>query len=185
MATIRREAFTRLLATLPRGRLLDLACGHGAFSVAARELGWEVTAVDARTARMPGTEGIEWVQADVRDFPVEGYDCIAVLGLLYHLELPAQIDLLRRCAPTPTLLDTHVARQPEVRQEGYEGIYFDELAGRTQAEWRHSGTASWGNEKSFWATEESLNRLLHDCGFRFVWTLTPWYMNDRTFWLCL
>lgn len=185
MATVRLEIFTTLLSTLARGKLLDLACGHGAFSLVAHELGWDVTAVDVRTARMPPMEGIRWVEADVRDFPVSGYDCIALLGLLYHLELPAQQDLLRRCSGTPTIIDTHVALHAEIEEDGYEGRHFDELAGRSEKEWKHSGTASWGNRQSFWPTEESLVRMLHDCGFRRVWTLTPWYMDDRTFWFCL
>lgn len=147
--------------------------------------GWDVTGVDVRSKRMPDTDGVQWVESDVRDFDVSGYDCISNLGLLYHLELSAQLDLLRRCAGTPMILDTHATRSVDAHESGYEGTYFDELAGRSEAEWQHSGTASWGNRASFWPTEESLHRMLTDCGFRHIWTLTPWYLSDRTFWFCI
>lgn len=181
----RVEIFKALLKPLRQGRLLDLATGHGTFALAAHEMGWDITAVDVRTNRMPSVPGIKWVEADVRDLDPSGYDCVANLGLLYHLELSAQLDLLKRCAGTAMILDTHVSLTPEVMEEGYEGSYFDELAGRTENEWRNSGTASWGNTSSFWATEASLERMLHDCGYGFVYTLRPWYLPDRTFWLCL
>jgi hypothetical protein len=58
---------------------------------------------------MPMTDGIEWVEADVRGYDPSGFDCIALLGLLYHLELDAQLALLRKCAGTPIIVDTHHA----------------------------------------------------------------------------
>lgn len=182
----RLDIFRRLLSTLPTGHLLDLAAGHGKFSLLAHELGWKVTAVDARTKRFPMTPGIEWVESDVREFPVdERYTCISVLGLLYHLELDAQLDLLRRCAGTPTIVDTHVSLAPDRVEQGYEGHVFDELGERTPKEHRWSGTASWRNYESFWATEESLLRMFRDAGFADVWVLEPRYQEDRTFYLCL
>lgn len=182
----RIDTFTRLLSTMPTGHLLDLAAGHGKFSVAAHKLGWKVTAVDARTKRFPMTRGIEWIESDVREFPIDDrYTCISVLGLLYHLELPDQLDLMRRCAGTPTIVDTHVSLAPDRVIDGYEGHIFDELAGRTPKQHRWSGTASWRNYESFWATEESLLKMFRDCGFDDVWALTPRYSPDRTFYLCL
>lgn len=175
---VRLEIFRELLATMRPGHLLDLATGHGKFALLARDLGWEVTAVDARTDRMPGEPGIRWVRADVREFDIgEDYDCIAVLGLLYHLELPDQLDLLRRCAGTPTILDTHVALRAEVTVDGYQGRLFDEDL--------REATAAVGNPTSFWPTAGSLVRMLHECGHTSVYRRTPAYLPDRTFWLCL
>lgn len=183
----RLEIWTGLLRPLEPGHLVDLATGHGAFAMAAKELGWQVTAVDAREKRMPHTEGIEWIQADVRDFPVDGYDCIGILGLAYHLEFEAQMDLFRRCAGTPTIIDTHVALEPDVEIDGYRGWWFDERGrdNRTEQEVRQSGTASWGNLESFWADHDSLIRMLRDSGFHSVWELTPWYEEGRTFFFCV
>lgn len=174
---VRLEIFQSVLRTLSPGKLLDLGCGHGKFSMLARDLGWDVTGVDARTERMPQASGIEWVQQDVRTFQVDGYDCIAVLGLLYHLEVDDQIDLLRRCSGTTTLIDTHVSLRATHKERGYDGhSFYEEL---------EAATASWGNQYSFWPTEESLLRMIHDVGFRFTWRLSPPYRDDRTFYLAL
>lgn len=184
---LRPTIFASLLRLMPPGRMLDVACGHGVFSLMAADLGWEVTAVDVRTGRMQMTEGITWVESDVRDFPIAAgdYDCIAVLGLLYHLELDDQMDLLRRCASTPTILDTHVALEPDTEVDGYRGIHFDEVAGRTDEEFDNSPTASWKNRTSFWADEPSLLRQLSDAGFGSVHKHVPSYEDDRAFYLCL
>ena len=178
--------FRDMLGILPTGRLLDLACGHGKFSLAARDLGWEVTAVDVRTDRMPEESGIEWVQSDVRDFEIEQdkYDCISVLGLLYHLELEDQLRLLRSCAGTPTIVDTHVTRMTDYEKSGYLGTLFEEAPWATPEQRAEIATASWGNETSFWPTEESLMRMFHDSGFAQVFRLIPSGEKGRVFYLC-
>jgi len=185
----RMDIFRSLLASLKPGRLLDLGCGVGNFSRMAREMGWEITAVDARVERFPSeaTPGIEWVESDARDFRFgpNDYDCVCVLGLLYHLELPAQLDLLRRCASTFTLLDTHTALKTQVTEQGYEGRYFEEVPGaKTDQERRAALGSSWGNELSFWPTERSLMKMLEEVGFSLVAPVQPAYLPDRTFYLC-
>jgi SAM-dependent methyltransferase len=172
----REEVFRIILAPLSPGRLVDLGAGHGGFARIAHERGWAVTAVDARTERMPMTPGIEWIHADVRDFPLDGFECICMLGLLYHLELADQLGLLRRAAGTLTIIDTHVALEATHEEGGYPG--------RTFQEDLEAPTASWGNPTSFWPTEDSLVRILHDCGFTAAFKLVPPYREDRTFWVC-
>lgn len=171
----RLRIFRSILAALPAGRLADLGTGHGKFALAAAELGWRVTGVDARTARMPRHEGVAWVEADVRELDLAGYDCIAILGLLYHLEVDDQLDLLRRAAGTLTIVDTHVALQATHRERGYEG--------RTFGEQLDAPTASWGNRSSFWPVEPSLVAQFHDAGFECVFKHVPEYRPDRTFWV--
>jgi hypothetical protein len=166
------------------GRLLDLGAGHGRFSLIGQELGWDVTAVDVRTVRMPMVEGIRWIEGDVRTFDVAGYDCIALLGVLYHLGLADQRDLLARCAPTPTILDTHHSLAPVITVDGYEGHIYRE-PGSTLEELAQVATASFGNPESFWATREALGRMLHEAGFKTVLALEPPYLPDRTFYLCI
>lgn len=182
MPDVRIEIFRELLGQLGHGRpgrYLDLATGHGRFALTARAHGWEVTAVDVRTQRWPDEPGIRWIRSDVRDFDIEpGYDCIGLLGLLYHLELDDQLDLLRRCAPSPLILDTHIATAPAVEIDGYAGKLFQE--GDLSAP-----TASWGNATSFWPTRESLHAMLYSAGYTSVYERTPAYQPDRTFWLCL
>ena len=172
----RLDIFRSILAPLRPGRLVDLGAGHGKFSILASRLGWDVTAVDARTTRTPDAPGIEWVQADVRDFPLEGYDCVSILGLLYHLEVDDQLDLLRRAAGTLTIVDTHHALATTHTERGYRG--------RTFSEQLDAATAGWGNPTSFWPTEESLVRQFHDAGFERVFKYVPQYLPDRTFWIC-
>jgi len=168
----RLRIFRDLLAPLPPGRFADIACGHGKFALIARELGWEVTAIDVRTERMPFTPGIEWVQQDVRDFDPQGFDCIGLLGIVYHLEVEAQIALFRKLAGKLTIIDTHVSPRRMRKLAGYRGRTFRE---------KDAPTASFRNKKSFWATESELVRMLLDCGCRDVYVRKPWYRADRTF----
>jgi SAM-dependent methyltransferase len=190
--------FRALLAPLRPGRMLDLGAGKGNFSLTAAELGWQVTAVDARTVRWPDAEtesdssraarirSIRWIQTDVRTFPIApgAYDLICVLGLLHHLELADQIELIRRCAGTLLLLDTRIAPAIVERQGGYEGMAIKEH-GDTVAERELVPTAAWGNATSFRHTEESLLRLLRDGGYAQVMPMRPPHRRDYTFYLCL
>jgi hypothetical protein len=181
----RLATFRDILRPMRPGRLLDLGTGHGAFALIAHDLGWSVTAVDVRTERMPMTEGIEWVQSDVRTFEMSGFDCIAILGLLYHLEYEDVRDLLARCAGTPTILDTHVALRVDDVRNGYEGRRFEEIADYSPERLTQTSTASWGNRASWWPTRLALIRLLRDVGYRTILVLDPPTREDRTFFLCL
>ena len=182
---LRVGVFQDLLALFPPGRLLDLGCGTGLFSVAAMEMGWKATAVDARSERMLMTPGIDWVQHDVRTYDVSGFDVIALIGLLYHLELSDQLDLLRRCSNTVTILDTHHSNRPTITESGYAGHTFHELPEEQADQLAATPTAAWGNLTAFWATQPDLGRMLHDAGFGRVLALIPPNLPDRTFYLCL
>ena len=135
---------------------------------------------------MPKASGIEWVQSDVREFEIDrdSYDCISVLGLLYHLSLGDQLSLLRECAGTPTIVDTHVTRRTDYEESGYRGTLFNEVPHASPEEHDDIATASWKNRTSFWPTEESLLRMFHDSGFPQVFQLAPPYQTGRTFYIC-
>lgn len=192
------NVFRSLLGPLKPGRMLDLGAGKGNFSISAAQLGWQVTAVDARTVRWPDGDAepdpeiatlirsIQWVQADVREFPIEeeAYDLICILGLLHHLEVPDQIDLLHRCAGTLLLIDTRIAPAAIDREGPYEGMAVREH-GEDREERDQIPTASWGNPTSFRHTEESLVRLIRECGFPQVLMTRPPHRRDYTFYLCL
>jgi len=179
----RLEIFGQLLGLFTPGRLVDLGAGHGLFSIAAARAGWEVVAVDARTERNTPAPGVKWVESDVRDFPLAGFDLVACLGLFYHLTVEDQIDLLRRGRGTPMIVDTHLANgrpshplSDQVKLHGYVGRLFTEDPGYT---------SSWGNSQSFWPTPDSFSHMLEDAGFRVIAAIEPWYMSDRTFFLVL
>ncbi|CAN5764939.1 hypothetical protein BH24ACT15_BH24ACT15_27100 [soil metagenome] len=179
----RKNAFDQLLGLFPVGACVDLGAGHGAFSRQAAEKGWQVTAVDARSERMPDDPRITWTQADIRDVDMAPFDVVACLGLFDHLTLDDQLDLIRRCAGKPMIIDTHIdtggsTHSLSDRREvgGYEGRMYNE-PGKT--------TSSWKNPQSFWPTLPSFHRMLDDNGFGTVLTLEPWYLPDRTFFLAL
>ena len=194
----KHRIFRTLLPSLKPGKMLDLGSGRGNFSLVAARLGWEVTAVDVRTARTPDPEAekdperaklirsVKWIQADVREFPIRSgeYDLICILGLLHHLEVDAQIKLLRRCSGTLTLLDTRIAPEIIDTEGPYEGAYKREH-GETREERDRVPTASWGNEVSFRHTEESLLRLVQDCGYSKLMAMRPPHRRNYTFYLCL
>lgn len=122
------DALRSLLESLEGGRFLDLGCGGGERAVAARDLGWDVTAVDESLELMPAEAGIDWVEADPRAFEAVGYECVCVAGLLHRLEPDGQRELLRRCAGTPTIVES---REGDLDEGGFphgSGVGF--LVGR-------------------------------------------------------
>ena len=166
----------------PQSRtLVDLGAGHCKFSVWATKLGFEVTAVDGRTVRLPEDLGaIRFVEADVRSYDPRGHGVVAILGLLYHLELADQESLLRRCCyGAPVIVETQV-HVPEmvatdrkdwhelVERDGYCGVDFPE---------GDNPMASIGNKTSFWHTEASMLRLFERAGYGEVILVDPVFMS--------
>jgi SAM-dependent methyltransferase len=194
----RLQVFLSLVSPLKPGRMLDLGAGPGTFSLAATRLGWKATAVDARTMRTPDHDreedperaklirAVNWVEADIREFPIRKgeYDLICVFGLMHHLELEDQIKLLSRCSDTYTLLTVRVAPKALDEEGGYEGMYRREK-GETREERDQIPVASWGNEVAFIHTEQSLLRLMLDCGYAKAMAMRPPHKPDYTFYLCL
>jgi hypothetical protein len=184
---LRMGQFVTALSRFPVGQLVDLGAGHGIFSRIAADLGWQVTAVDARDMRFPDDARVRWVIADVRDFDAyDGVTVVACLGLWYHLTLADQLALIAKIAPRPLILDTHVAREnladhpvhPTklsgfVSEGGYTGRLYSESGKATQA------TASWGNTSSFWPTAAGLERQLTEAGYDLVERLLPAVAPDR------
>lgn len=157
--------------------LVDLGAGHCKFSVWATKLGYAVTAVDGRTERLPDDLGsIRFVQADMRDYDPRGHGVVAMLGLLYHLELGDQESLLRRCCyGAPVIVETQVhvpdmvADTPQdwhrlIERDGYQGVDFPE---------GDNPMASIGNPTSFWHSEDSMITLFERTGYAAVTVIDP------------
>lgn len=185
VSAVRVKTFQALVKTLPPKleTLLDLGAGACIFAQHARNAGYRVTAVDARTDRVPNEfemRGITFVEADVRKFDVGGFDVIANLGLLHHLTLADQEDLLRRCAHATVILETQVhiddlvpaAARPwaekRVREGDYEGVLYPETP---------NGVGAIDHETSFWHTEPSLLRMFRNCGYAKVTSIEPLYVE--------
>jgi 2-polyprenyl-3-methyl-5-hydroxy-6-metoxy-1,4-benzoquinol methylase len=194
----RRQIFRSLVSPLKPGKMLDLGAGAGNFSLPAAQMGWDVTAVDARNMRTPTPEkkanskqaelvrSVRWVESDIREFPIKRgeYDLICILGLMHHLEIEDQLKLLKQCSDTLTLLDVRIAPEIVVSEGPYEGLYFHER-GESQEQRERLPQASWGNAVSFHHTEESLIRLVRDCGYANVMPMRPPHERNYTFYLCL
>lgn len=157
--------------------LVDLGAGHCKFSIWAAKCGFEVTAVDGRTCRVPKDLGpIRFVQSDVRDFHPGEYGVVAILGLLYHLDIPDQESLLRRCGHgAPVIVETQVhipemvAHDPKdwhepIKRDGYCGVNFPE---------RDNPMAAIGNETSFCHTEHFILLLFERAGYSRVTVIDP------------
>ncbi len=109
---------------------------------------------------------------------------MCILGLLHHLEVPDQVSLLKRCSTMQTLLDTRIARALTDIEGPYEGMRIREH-GDTKEERDDAPQASCGNLLSFQHTEESLLRLVLDCGYIKMMQIRPPHRPDYTFYLCL
>jgi len=79
-------------------RLLDFACGDGAYSILSSKMGFEVTGIDIsdvsinnanEMALQEDIKNIRFLVADCEatEFPDEYFDVILVAGVLHHLDL--------------------------------------------------------------------------------------------------
>lgn len=80
----------RLLPAKPRGRLLDVGCGHGEFIAYARRFGWIVEGVDLlRWGNSPELT-IHVGDLVAMDLPEGSYDVITAWALLEHVRQPSR-----------------------------------------------------------------------------------------------
>lgn len=186
-----------ILAPLTPGRLLDVGAGKGNVSLTAAGLGWQVTAVNADTLRLPERDeaadpdlnvlldSITFVQADVRQLNIgqDAYDLISITGL-HELDVPDQVALVRKCAGTPLLIDARIASEQIDVFGDYRGMLSQDHS--EAREERDGGEdASSRNASAFVHTEESLVRLLRDCGYPIVLQARPPYRQEYTFYFAL
>jgi SAM-dependent methyltransferase len=201
---LRLKAILRVLdmlfgANLGGVRVADLGCLEGGFSLALAQRGAEVLGVEARHRNIEkatvlkdhfGLRNLKFQTADVKEFAPDAggqFDAVLALGILYHLDQPAQ--WLRRVAAATRrvlILDTHFAPaedadlsllDPRLRVLGpietqdaegclVKGRWYREFAEDTDPEdqlW-----ASYSNSSSFWLTKESLIASLSRAGFPLV-----------------
>ncbi len=157
----------------PRGRILDLGCGHGLFSalmaVAAPQrsiLGIDpspakIAAASRLAGKMPN---VRFLQGTIDDCGESGLDAITIVDVLYLLPVPEKLRILRRCrellAPQGRLIlktnDTHPVWK-------YRWAWFQEVA------MTGLGLTMGGHGLHFLGCRET-ERLLREAGFRDVGT---------------
>ncbi len=184
---------------VPELRIADLGSLEGGFALAFAQRGARVLGLEARKANFEklallcdhfDLPGLQFELGDVKDFTAERFgvfDAVLALGILYHLDSPAQ--WLRQASNATSkviVIDTHFApgddasmRQIDprisnlseietvtVQGASYRGRWFKEYEPNTSPEdqlW-----ASYSNWRSFWLTKESLFRAVRDAGFQLV-----------------
>lgn len=118
---------SRVLAAVPpRGRVLDVGCGHGLFANAAalgsperQVLGVDPSGAKISVARSSSTglPNVRYVQGIVQDIEERDFDAISILDVLYLLPIEEKLAVLRACreriAPDGVLiLKTNDTRPP-------------------------------------------------------------------------
>lgn len=148
-------------------RVLDLACRTGAFCEALALAGMDVVGIEGRQENLdeaPKLSSITYELADIRTLSQERhgtFDVTLCLGLLYHLDAQAALDLLRAVADVTSefaILDTHTSiNQNIVEIEGEK--FFGHAYSEPDGPW-----SSIGNKTSWWFTDESLRHLVSIAG---------------------
>jgi SAM-dependent methyltransferase len=166
-------------------RVLDLGCGEAGLGIEFARHGARVLCVDGReeslekgrfVQRTLGLTTLEFRCDDVRNLSESAYgrfDAVLCVGLLYHLNEPDALDLLRLIASVcdrVAVVHTHISlganRSVRWRDHEYHGRrVLEHLPGddKEAALW-----ASLQNDFSFWLTRASLLNALMDVGFTTV-----------------
>lgn len=97
------------LSTFPKGKVLDLGCGHGDYSKRLNDLGFDVTACDVDISRFKYGGEIEFLACDITKglaFPDSSADYIILMEVVEHLRNPYTVmaELKRILKPGGSLI---------------------------------------------------------------------------------
>ena len=154
--------------------IIDIACGHGKYSIVSQKAGFSTLGVDARTERIPLTEfenlGIVFKQSSLEDIYEINQDICLLFGIFYHLDFGQQLDLLSKINSKVTLIHTLIYNENSkeafnLQNETVLGnlnfaVYKEGNKRDTRAK------ASMNNYFSIWHTEESLKNMFLNAGFK-------------------
>jgi len=171
--------------------LLDMGSGHGRYSETAHNMGFKVTAFDVRGVRFPDylKEVINYEISDVRFWTNYDFDIIVYSGLLYHLDLETQREVFKRIGKSKAkymIINTHFC--PEENYEYWKLTDFvntKDHAGALYFEGKEkTPLSSFGNDYSFWHTEDSLISWVKKYAKMSCEKIEPKVMECRRFYLC-
>lgn len=186
-----QRALEQLRAHVKIGGLVaDLGCLDGGYAAEFARAGYEAEGIEAREVNIERARvlqaqlalpNLRFAHADVRQYlrsiEILGgrYDAVFCCGLLYHLDKPAEfLQLVGRLTPL-LILNTHYSAQPDAENEGYEGHWYNDNLGDR---W-----SSYGNERSFWPTEDALLAMIGAAGFTKVERLDDERREARGMWV--
>jgi SAM-dependent methyltransferase len=175
--------------------VIDLGCGYGKFSIACRDLGYDVTGIDARDVRVPKHEkNIKWKIQDVSKIKSIKSDTVLYFGLLYHLNYEQQIKVLKSINTNLLIINTHFAlinngvinnvtnknKLSLVNDDTIKGLVYEES--KTYGSLKVRPLASFSNLTSFWPTLDFLSEMLINIGgYSKIYVVEPYLMEDRTY----
>lgn len=175
--------------------VIDLGCGHGKFSIMSRDLGYDVTGIDARNVRIPFNEkNITWKIQDVSTLDSIESDTVLYFGLLYHLNYEQQVKLLKSIKTDLLVINTHFAlikndiienvtnndKLSIINTDNIQGVIYEES--KTFDSLQNRPLASFSNLTSFWPTLDCLTDMLTTIGgYSKVYVVEPYLMGDRTY----
>lgn len=181
-----------------KGRLIDLACGHGGHSIIARDLGFDVTGQDGRLERIPfkkfDEKGIKFIHGLIEDVDLTDYDIILASGILYHLTLESNINLFKKVKESKAntfIVNTHFAifenglpinskfrRLLSEMKVSDDLFYYAEYNERINYKEREAAALT--NQYSCWFTLNSLIEAIQKyTGFTDMIMVRPFITEDR------
>jgi glycosyltransferase involved in cell wall biosynthesis len=153
----------RWIAERPPGRLLDVGCSDGRFGAIARQLGNQVTGVDAIKHDGVGERLDGFVEADLNvGLPLEvggNYDCVVAADVLEHTVEPERLlgDISARLGPEGVVL---------VSVPNFAHWYPRARVAAGRFDYDQRGLLDRGHVRFF--TRRSFERLVADCGLGIV-----------------
>lgn len=219
-ATKRAKTYSDIIAimlnkySLSNIRILDLGCLEGGIALNLAMNGATCVGVDVRPQHLAKADfayraikpagQCKWIEGDVTDQntwkSVGSFDVIICSGLLYHLDAPDIIPLLRNIRMisklnSVTIIDTNIVSNSLSsfivdKTLTLHGRYWQEHNVEDTEEKRiKSDWSSYKNNRAFWLTERSLTNALIYSGYKFVtkplYPFHEWGHKNRDIWVAV
>lgn len=103
----RMDIVNGIAGSLAPMTMLDIGCGACTVADVFVKHGHDVYVSDIMRHRVPKSWYPRFTSDSALDIPLNGYDCIILAGLLYHLSSESQVSVCERMKDKLVLLDTH------------------------------------------------------------------------------